>query len=308
MLMKFLVPFVLAFCVWMSTVSGVFARTPVPSPLIATQSATMSAEASQSAVIVATNSGLRIQNSDITSTQSEDTTTLLARFKARERVGLGPLTFIRYTVQTAVDRGVPINTIVFLFLFPVVSSIIAIARHIIGLTGFSIYAPAALALTFISLGLVQGAVLFIAVLVCASVGKKILPFLKLPYMPRTALLLWFVSLGMFLVLVASTYINLFSLSTLSVFALLILILLSEDFMEIQSARTGAIAIQRAAETFVLGFVCALILGSALVQAAVLYYPEIILISIATINIVVGKFVGLRFTEWLRFRPLMEIEE
>lgn len=219
-----------------------------------------------------------------------------------------PFNVIRYFIGVAVTRGISVNTIVFLLLFPLIALIIAISRHIIGLTGLSVYAPAALALALLSIGVTQGTALFVATIIFATVAKTLLSAVKLQYMPRTALMLWFVSLGIFGFVVLSTYIPFLSFTTVNVFALLIVILLSENFLEIQSQRTRLVAIQRAFETYALALICALLLGSQLVQAAVLLYPEMVLPLIAFSNLLVGKYLGLRFTEWLRFRPIMEHEE
>ncbi len=92
------------------------------------------------------------------------------------------------------------------------------------------------------------------------------------------------------------------------FALLILILLSENFLELQASLSPSAAMQRVFETFVLGFLCALILGSEIIQSIAILYPEVTLAVIALTNFVIGRYLGLRFTELLRFRSIIETEE
>ncbi|HSW89568.1 MAG TPA: 7TM domain-containing protein [Patescibacteria group bacterium] len=281
-----------------SNVSLAYAQKPSAT---ASAQATVSAEPSSVSVVLP-----KIPTNDITRVQE----TKSESQQLLEDQQIGPLsitTFLRHAIRLAVSRGIPINLIVFILLFPIISLVIAMSRHIIGIGGLSIYAPAALAIALLSLGIVPGAVLFVCVLVLASVGHMLLPALKLQYMPRTSLLFWFVSIGMFFLLLASTYLHTAS-SQLNVFALFILILLSEDFLEIQSNRTGKIAVRRAVETFILGLLCALLIGSQSLQSIVLLYPEATLVLIAFLDILVGKYLGLRLSEWFRFRAIMETEE
>lgn len=250
----------------------------------------------------------KADDSNITTVQTPVQSELTSIIDSRQITSPSMTNFVQYAIRIAMQRGIPINVIVFLLLFPLISSVIAIARHVIGLTGFSMFAPAALAVALLSIGIVPGSALFVSVIVLSAIGKSFLPYLKLPYMPRTAMLLWFVSIGMFCLLLISTYIPFFSLSIPNLFALLILVLLSENFLEIQSSRTPWVAIQRAAETFILALFCVFILDSRIVQASVLLYPEIFLLSVAVINFITGKYLGLRLSEWFRFRNLMETEE
>lgn len=221
---------------------------------------------------------------------------------------LNPTNFLQYAVHRVVNHGVSATTVAFVLLFPLIACLIAFARHVIGLSGLSMYAPAALAVALLSLGVVRGTILFFAILLLATIGKRLLFGLKLPYLPRTAMILWVVSIGVFGLIILSTFTEAFSLSILNIFALLILILLSENFLEISGSSSPIAAIQSVLETFVLGVLCALLLGSTVLQSFVLLYPEISFLAIGALNIVIGKYLGLRFTEWLRFKKLTEEQE
>lgn len=221
---------------------------------------------------------------------------------------INPTNFLQHAIARVVDHGISATTVVFVILFPFVACLIAFARHVIGFSGLSMYAPAGLAVALLSLGIVRGTVLFVAILLFATVGKKILSFLKLPYLPRTAMILWVVSFGVFGMLFLSTFTEFLSLSVLNIFALLIMILLSESFLEIQTASSPSAALQRVLETFVLGVICAMVLSSELIQTFVILYPELAFLLIGAMNLVVGKYIGLRLTEWLRFRQLADEQE
>jgi hypothetical protein len=245
---------------------------------------------------------------NITQSSGQTADRLESVLNAKELGSFGPTNFLQHAVRRAVDNGVSATTVAFILIFPLVASLIAFSRHIIGLSGLSMYAPAALAVALLSMGMFRGSFLFFSILLFATVGRRLLQGFKLPYLPRTAMILWLVSFGVFGLLVLSTYVQLLSLSVLNVFALLILILLSENFLEISSASSSTAALQRVFETFILGVLCTLVLRSDMIQSFVLLYPELTFLIIGLLNLVIGRYLGLRFTEWLRFRRLSEEQE
>ena len=55
-----------------------------------------------------------------------------------------PMNPIKYAIRSAVSAGVPANTLALLLLLPLIASVIAATRHLVGLRGFGIFLPAAL--------------------------------------------------------------------------------------------------------------------------------------------------------------------
>lgn len=224
------------------------------------------------------------------------------------RPKLSPLTFMRYLIHSAVDRGVSASMIVFLLMFPVIASLVAFSRHVIGLTGFSIYAPTALAVVLLSTGIIPGIILFFLMLGIAAVGKWAISFLKLEYIPRTAMLLWFVAIGMFFSLLFAVIVPAPFVFRIEMFPLLILVLLAEDFMGTQGEIKWSVSLERAFQVMLLAVVGAVIMGDVTVQRFVLTEPELVVLAVGIFNILVGKYLGLRLTEYFRFKPIIDAEE
>lgn len=209
---------------------------------------------------------------------------------------------IRHAIQNAINSGVPENTIVLLLLLPIVATVIAATRQIIGIRGFGIFLPAALSITFVAIGPILGILLFIAI-VAISTTVRILTRklkLKLQYLPRMALILWFVSFGI-LGIIFMTSIN------VSIFPILILTLLVEDFTRIQLGKSFKTAIGLTYQTLILSLISYLFLTYSPFQRFVLLNPEIVLISTFVVNIILGKYLGLRFMEYYRFRKLINVK-
>lgn len=217
---------------------------------------------------------------------------------------LTPLNGLSWAIRQAVNRGVPANTIVLLILFPLVAALIAAARHIVGLQGFGIFTPAVISVAFLATGVVTGLLLFLGIILFATVARIILKKLKMPTMPRMALLLWFVTVGLLGLLLVSPYLNLESLLELNIFPILLLILLAETFIDAQITRSLSDALYLTVETLLLALLSFLVLSTQTLQEWVLLNPEVAVLGIGLGDWLIGKYSGLRLMEMWRFRKML----
>jgi len=203
--------------------------------------------------------------------------------------------------------------LVLLLLFPVTATLIAVFRHVIGLRGFGVNTPAVLAVAFVSTGIVKGLIVFTLVFVSVLIGKEVINRMKLQYIPRAALLLWFVSAMVFALVLASPYLTspylpLGDIASIGIFPLLMIVLLSENFMDAHVTATLQKAFQLTLETVVLAILSALFMRTYEVQKFVIVFPELTLISVFVLNVLVGKYTGLRVSEFFRFKSIIDQEE
>ena len=262
--------------------------------------------------MVATDSGIveRIvqEKTDLTQPTGE-TKNKLEKVLEENPVGeLNWQNFLRYAVTRAVRNGVPVNTVVLILLFPLVVAMVAAARHLIGVRGAGILTPALLSVAFLATGVWAGMALFMIILLVTVIGKTILSRLKLQYLPRVSLLLWVVSAGVFLTFLVASIWNVSQLVSVGIFPILILMLLSETFIDLQAGRSGSEARALIFQTFVLAMISSLILGNESVQRAVLLYPEIIFFGVAVFDIFMGRYTGLRLSEYLMYRGIVKEDE
>ncbi len=219
----------------------------------------------------------------------------------------GPLSwynFGQHAIRRAVTNGLPANIIVLVLLFPVITSIIAFSRHIIGLKGFGVYIPAVLSVAFVSTGIVTGVTIFGGVLLSAVLMHRLVKQLKLPYLPRTAMLLLGVSVLVLCLLFLAAEFGLVSFLSISIFPLLIIILLTENFMESQLFKSQSASLRLLLETLLIALLCSLFIGMESIQRFVLIYPELTLLSVAATNYAIGNYTGLRLLEYMRFKELL----
>ena len=206
---------------------------------------------------------------------------------------------IKIAIERAVVSGVPTNTIILLLLLPLVAFVIAFSRNVVGIRGFGIFLPAALAVAFVATGPVAGIGLFLVIVIVSTVVRLTLRKLKLKlqYLPRMALILWAVVLG---VLGSLFLVPL----DVSIFAVLILILLTEDFTRVQIGKSVKTALSLTLETLILALISYFFLTLELLQNFVLANPEISLLAIVILDFLLARYSGLRLMEIYRFRKLV----
>lgn len=242
---------------------------------------------------------------DITEPEPETLGKLEKILKEHPLKPLNLTNFLQHGIRETVKKGVPANTIVLLLLFPLVAAIIAASRHIVGIRGFGIFLPAVLSVVFVATGIIEGLILFITIIFVATGGRMLLRKMKLQYLPRVAFVLWFVSLGVLAVLFFAPALNLTTLITLSIFPILILILLAEDFFSIQIGMSMKQAIRITFETLVIALICSSVLKMEFLQKFVLLNPELVVLGIALLDIFMGRYTGLRLLEYKKFKEIIK---
>lgn len=231
----------------------------------------------------------------------------LEELLSTQRLGaVWPANPIKYAIRGAVKAGVPANTIILLLLLPIVALVIAISRNIIGIRGFGIFLPASLSVVFVAIGPVVGIGLFLVIVVVSTSVRIILRRfkIKLQYLPRMALILWAVSMGVLAVLFSAPYVKFPELANVSIFAVLILVLLAEDFIWVQLGKSAKTAIGITSETLVLSLISYLFLTLKPLREYVLLNPEIALFLVGISDFLLAKYSGLRLRELWRFRKLI----
>lgn len=231
---------------------------------------------------------------------TKETRGRLEQILDNQRIGpLGFTNFLQHAIRQAVSRGVPANTMVLLLLFPLVATIIAAARHFLGLRGFGVFTPAVVSVAFLATGLRLGITLFLGILGLAMIGRIAIRRLRLQYLPHLAMLVWVMSLGILFLFVFAPEMN-----SVGIFPILLLVLLTETFISAQISHGAKNAAKMTAETLVLAIVSYILMSMSATQSWVLTHPELTMLALAAANVLLGQFTGLRMLEYWRFRELL----
>jgi len=244
---------------------------------------------------------------DITQKSTESLGPLETILENQKLGPVWPVNPIKYAIRGSVAAGVPANTIVLLLLLPIVTFVIAFSRNVVGIRGFGIFLPAALSVAFVAIGPIVGIGLFLVIVAISTFMRLILRRLKvkLQYLPRMSFILWAVVFGVLGVLFLAPVLNFPALSNVSIFAVLILILLAEEFTRVQLGKSAKTAANLTFETLILSTISYIFLTFAPLRQYVLLNPEVSLILVALLDLILGKYTGLRVMEFYRFRKFIQ---
>jgi len=212
------------------------------------------------------------------------------------------LNFIAYWVQKAIALGIPANTIVLIFLIPVLATLIAFVRVVIGLPSLEMLVPVVLAFAFVAVGITAGVIILSAVVLASFVSRTLLRRVPIMYFPKRSLSHLFLAVFVFAALTLSIILDLESIRNLSIFPILILTLLGDSIVSVQLRKTVHETVLIMSVTIGLALIGYLLATSVMVRDLLILWPELILLTIP-VNFLLGRYFGLRLSEVFRFRAL-----
>lgn len=220
-----------------------------------------------------------------------------------------PLTFL---VDYLVSRGIPSSTILLVLLLPVIATLVAFLKQVVGITTFGVYLPSVVTLSLLVMGLPLGLTGLAFVLLGSVATRRLLAGHRLAYTPRMALVLTavgLVMLGLIAALVAwRPFGNSAEVIAASIFPLLIMSTLAEKFVSLQTEQGTYSAVRLTAEVVGVAVVCYLVVGQwEYLRTFILAHAELVLLFLVA-NFALGRFTGLRVTEYFRFREVLEHAE
>ncbi|MBU1129961.1 hypothetical protein KKE45_01425, partial [Patescibacteria group bacterium] len=239
---------------------------------------------------------------NITEPKDERSTDRLEMVLEKQEVGRwNGFNTMRKIVRLAIERGVSTNIVVLLLLLPVIATLVSFLHYMLGLRGYGIFTPTMVAVTFLNTGIGGGLLLFASILLISLLSRLITKKLRLHFWPARSINLLFISLGTFFLMMVSSFFSLFDISKISIFPVLFMIMLAEDFVRTQLAKSKKEAKRLTVETLVLSILGAIVMNIRLVQEMSLLYPEMIVFLVLTLNLLVGNYGGMRLTEIRRFK-------
>ena len=227
---------------------------------------------------------------------------ILVLFEKRPAANLTPFNFDAFFVQESVKAGVPSRTIILILLLPMLATIIAFIRHVVGLPSIGLLVPIALSITLLSTGITAGLILLASIILGSTFARLILKRLRIMQLPKMALSMFIVSIIIFAAITASAMAGILVVRQLSIFPVLLLILLSEQIISVQIERSFQEMLVITLVTFALGVVGFVVLSAQMIRNTFLLYPELIFLLIP-INILIGRYFGLRLLEFFRFTSI-----
>ncbi|MGK2848451.1 MAG: 7TM domain-containing protein [Minisyncoccota bacterium] len=205
-----------------------------------------------------------------------------------------------------IEQGVPLQTITMLLMLPLIATLVAFFRQVVGIKAFGVYTPSIITFALLAFdpnGLKYGIAMFVSVIVVGMIVRLALRHFRLLYLPRVAITLSLISLSILGILVFAGSQQRTGLASISIFPLLIMITLSEKFVAVQIEKGYKTASILAVETLIISVVGYYLVSWTLLTSLLLTFPWLIFLTLL-INVSLGKWTGLRITEYIRFRKII----
>ena len=211
------------------------------------------------------------------------------------------LNSFRWVIRLAIERGVSTNTVVLLLLLPIIATLVSFLHYVVGLVGYGIFMPTMIAVVFLATGFFGGLLLFALILLISLTGNMILKKLKIHFWPARAINLMFISVAVFGLMLLTSFVKFIDISEISIFPILFMILLAEEFTRTQLVKSKSEAKSLVVGTLVVAITGAVIMNFNVAQNLVLKYPELVILIVLVANLLIGSYSGIRLTEIKRFK-------
>ena len=207
----------------------------------------------------------------------------------------------------AVRSQVPLPALSLILVLPLIAFFLVILRNVIGLETFGTFSPMLLALAFLTTGLIWGMVVF-AIIVGLGTGLRLaLQGLRLHLVSRVAILIAVVAVSMVGLTVLGATFGIGALLHVSIFPMVIMANIIENFTNTQLERGTGEALRLTFHTLVVAMVSYIGIESVGLKPIVLAFPELLTVVIG-VEVVLGRWRGLRLLEYVRFAQLLGYRE
>lgn len=193
----------------------------------------------------------------------------------------------------------------FLLLLPLAALIVSVARTIIGVKTFGIFAPALIGLAFLDLEALPWGLLILVLTILIGWGMRHgLERFHLLQVPRVSAMLTLIVILLLVVIVTASNYGITTTRFVSLFPLIIVTFLVERFWTIEAEDSTAASFQTLLGTIAVAVAVSLALSPHAVRTWMFRYPET-LGSVLALLLLLGRYTGYRLTELYRFQELIQ---
>jgi len=202
-------------------------------------------------------------------------------------------------VHLAEEVNIPKDMLMLLLMLPLGAFLVGIFKNVIGLKTYGMFIPVLLSMSFLQTGLLPGILLFTTMIAAVVVVNYPLEKWGIQYNSKiTAMLFAVVGIALISIRLLHTT-GWLDASAPLFFPMIILTFISEKVAKKIEEEGAKAAVELYGTTLLVTLFIFLILSSPFIQQLILGYPELLL-SVAGINLLLGKWIGLRVMEYYRF--------
>ncbi|HET9555250.1 MAG TPA: 7TM domain-containing protein [Anaeromyxobacteraceae bacterium] len=190
-----------------------------------------------------------------------------------------------------------------IFMLPVGALVVVLFRNVIGMPTFGTFLPALLAAAAGETGALFGVVAVLIVVAVVAAARWVLQELELLHSPTLAILLAAVVATLVATTVVADKLEVAPLTKVTFFPIAVLAICAERFYLSLTEHGTRQAGQELAGTLAVMLACFVVMNSLAFQVLVIGFPEVLFLVIAA-NVYLGRWVGMRLSEYRRFRGLL----
>ncbi|MBI5508234.1 MAG: transglutaminase [Deltaproteobacteria bacterium] len=209
-----------------------------------------------------------------------------------------------FNIWAAFERlGLSFTLLRTLLMLPIGALVVVLLRNVVGTPTYGTFLPALIAAAASETGALWGTLGLIVVVVVVAFGRMLLVRLELLHSPTLAILLAGVAVSLITITMIADQLGLHRLTRISLFPIAVVAITSERFYLSLAEQGVATALKHLGGTFAVVFACYIVMSSPALQVLVIGFPEVLLVVVA-LNIYLGRWVGVRLSEYRRFRQLL----
>lgn len=202
----------------------------------------------------------------------------------------------------AVTAQVPLQALTLILVLPVIAALVVVIRTVVGIETFGTFAPVIVSLAFLTTGLKWGLIIFASIVGTGVIVRAALQRVRLQLVSRLAILITIVAGIMAGLAVLGASFGIGALLNVSIFPMVIMSNMIENFASFRAQFGTREAIRLTGNTLLLSSLCYMAVEWGGLQSLLLSFPEILVLAIV-VDIVLGKWRGLRLLEYRRFWSL-----
>ncbi len=211
-----------------------------------------------------------------------------------------------------ISNGVPGETIYLILALPLIALLVSFFRYFVGLKTFGMYEPIVLAYALYAIsanfviGLKFGLPLIILAWLVSEITKRALEKARLHYIAKVSIKVSIASILYIVALVIAAFFGKNGYFTVSPLPVVVIIALIEavSLFQVKSGNLKTNLIS--AETMFMALASYFIVSNKYIQEFFLSYPYIVVAPLVA-NFFVGKWSGLRLSEYVRFKGALKDE-
>lgn len=213
--------------------------------------------------------------------------------------------------QWLIQRGISETILMIVSYVPLIITITAISRYILGIKTFGVYSSMILSLAYYFMGLRQGLVVTLIMILGSLIVRNALKKIQLHHLSRIGAIYTGEAIFMLLFVIATTFIKsedpFFDFTAIPPLPLAMIMSVTDRFISNYIKRDFIGAARLTLETILIALFGWILIRSHELQTFLIY--NLWLLPVAFIaNILIGKYSGFRLTEMARFGQILKAQQ